>query len=138
MQALATQVRERPCCLVHGDAHAGNIYQDADGHGFVDWQILQTGEWSQDIAYHLAAVLTPEDRRAHERDLLEHYRDRLKAHGGPDIPPDEAWTRYRSGMIYGYYLWVITRKVDPAITCEFVRRLGLAVHDLESTRTVGL
>ena len=139
LQALAAQIRERPACLVHGDAHAGNIYVDAQGRfGLVDWQILQKGEWAQDVAYHIAAVLSPEDRRSHERALLDHYRDRLKALGGPDLHADEAWTRYRAAMVYGYFLWVITQKVEPAITLEFVRRLGLAVADLESYAVLGV
>ena len=138
LEALATQVRERLNCLVHGDAHAGNVYRDAEGRlGIVDWQVLQKGEWAQDVAYHLAAVLAPEDRRAHERDLLAFYRERLAALGGPVLDADDAWTRYRAGMVYGYYLWAITRKVEPALTNEFVRRLGTAVSDLESFAVVG-
>lgn len=138
LESLAAQVRERPACIVHGDAHAGNIYRNADGFGLVDWQVLQKGEWAQDVAYHLAAVLSPEDRRAHERDLLDYYRDRLKQAGGPDLDAEESWTRYRAAMVYGYYLWAITRKVTPEITHEFVRRLGLAVHDLDSFAAAGL
>jgi aminoglycoside phosphotransferase (APT) family kinase protein len=127
---LAAEVRERPNCLVHGDAHAGNVYRDADGRlGVVDWQILQKGEWAQDVAYHIAAVLTPEDRRAHERGLIDIYLERLAALGGPAIDREGAWARYRKATAYGYYLWAITRKVDPAIMVEFVRRLGLAVAD---------
>jgi thiamine kinase-like enzyme len=132
LESLAAKIRERPACLVHGDAHAGNIYRSADGFALVDWQILQKGEWAQDVAYHIAAVLSPEDRRTHERALLDHYRDRLKALGGPDLTAEDAWTRYRAAMVYGYFLWIITQKVEPAITHEFVRRLGLAVADLES------
>lgn len=137
LELFAQQVRASPACLVHGDAHAGNIYRTAQGYGLVDWQILQKGEWSQDVAYHLASVLSPEDRRTHERALLDHYRARLKALGGPDLPADEAWQRYRAAMVYGYYLWVITQKVEPAITNEFTRRLGLAVADLHSFDAIG-
>lgn len=137
LEALAAQGRARPGCLVHGDAHAGNVYRDARGRlGIVDWQVLQKGEWAQDVAYHLAAVLTPEDRRAHERALLDHYRERLRALGGPVLEAEEAWTRYRAAMIYGYYMWAITRKVDPPIIHAFVRRLGLAVSDLDSFAAV--
>jgi hypothetical protein len=133
LEALAAQTRKGPNCLIHGDAHAGNVYRDAEGRlGIVDWQILQKGGWAQDVAYHLASVLTPEERRAHERALLAQYLDRLRSLGGPAIGADEAWLRYRTGMVYGYYLWAITRKVEPEITLEFVRRLGLAVSDLES------
>jgi phosphotransferase family enzyme len=137
LETFAQQVREGPSCLVHGDAHAGNIYRSTQGYGLVDWQILQKGEWSQDVAYHLAAVLSPEDRRRHERALLDHYRARLKAMGGPDLAADTAWQRYRAAMVYGYYLWAITQKVEPAITNEFTRRLGLAVADLESFEAIG-
>jgi len=137
LERLAAQVRTRPNCLVHGDAHAGNVFRDAQSRlGLVDWQILQKGEWAQDVAYHLAAVLTPEDRRAHERHLLEHYLRRVAMLGGPIIDANEAWTRYRAAMVYGYFLWAITRKVDPDIIHEFVRRLGLAVDDLDSFSVV--
>ena len=133
LELLAAQVRAGPLCLVHGDAHAGNVYRQADGQlGLVDWQILQKGSWAMDVAYHLAAVLTPEERRAHERALLDEYRARLKAIGGPDIDADTAWRAYRAAMVYGYYLWAITRKVDQEITDTFVYRLGSAVDDLDA------
>jgi hypothetical protein len=137
LEMYARQVRERPSCLVHGDAHAGNIYRKDEHYGLVDWQILQKGEWAQDVAYHIAAVLSPEDRRQHERGLLDHYRMRLKALGGPELDTEDAWTRYRAAMIYGYYLWTITQKVEPAITNEFSRRLGLAVNELKSFGAIG-
>ena len=137
LESYAKQVRERPSCLIHGDAHAGNIYRKDGNYGLVDWQILQKGEWAQDVAYHIASVLSPEDRRKHERELLEHYLRRLKALGGPEFDADQAWTRYRAAMIYGYYLWAITQKVEPAITNEFFRRLGLAVYELDSFAAAG-
>jgi hypothetical protein len=134
--ALAAQIRTRPACLVHGDAHAGNIYRNAEGFGLVDWQVLQKGEWAQDVAYHLAAVLSLEDRRTHERSLLDHYRDRLAALGGPRLAAEEAWLRYRAAMLYGYFLWAITQRVDPEITEVFTYRLGTAVDDLDSYAVV--
>ena len=133
LKRLATAVSKGPRCFVHGDAHAGNVYRQSDGRlGLVDWQILQKGNWAQDVAYHLAAVLLPEDRRTHERALLDAYRDRLKALGGPELAPDGAWQSYRVATVYGYFLWAITRKVEPEITNEFVRRLGTAVDDLKA------
>jgi hypothetical protein len=139
LEALAADVRGRPLCLVHGDAHAGNVYRDADGAlGLVDWQILQKGSWAIDVAYHLASVLPPEVCRANERDLLADYCTRLRAYDGPEIPADEAWRSYRIAMVYGYYLWSITRKVEPEIIDTFVYRLGTAVHDLESFEVLGV
>ena len=133
IERLAAEFREGPLCLVHGDAHAGNIYREANGQlGIVDWQVLQKSHWALDIAYHLAAVLTPQERRANERALLTEYCGRLKALGGLDIDANTAWRSYRIAIVYGYYMWAITRKVDPVIINEFVYRLGTAVDDLQS------
>jgi hypothetical protein len=131
---LAERFGKEPSSLVHGDAHAGNLYKLPNGKdiGLIDWQLIQRGYWALDVAYHLGAALTPEDRRANERDLLGHYLDRRAAHGATKIDKDVAWEHYRMAMLYGYYLWGVTRRVDPVIIVEFVRRLGLAVHELES------
>jgi len=138
LERLAVEVRAGPSCFVHGDAHAGNVYRRADGElGLVDWQILQIGNWAQDVAYHLAAVLSPEDRRQHERSLLDDYLARLTAAGGPDLDREQAWRQYRTAVVYGYYLWSITRKVDADIIDEFVHRLGTAAHDLDSFALLG-
>lgn len=138
LERLAAEVRAGPTCFVHGDAHAGNVYRQADGTlGLVDWQILQTGNWAQDVAYHLAAVLTPESRRSNERALLDDYLARLSAAGGPELDREQAWRRYRVAVVYGYYLWSITRKVDADIIDEFVHRLGTAAHDLGSFALLG-
>ena len=77
-------------------------------------------------------MLTPEDRRSHERALLDDYLTQLKAEGGPDLDRSQAWREYRVAVVYGYYLWSITRKVDADIIDEFVHRLGTAAHDLDS------
>lgn len=139
LEALAAEVRAGPLCLVHGDAHAGNIYREADGTlGLVDWQILQKGSWAMDVAYHLAAVLTSDVRRANERALLADYGARIKALGGPEMGEEAAWRAYRVALVYGYYLWAITRKVEAEITNTFVQRLGTAVSDLESFEALGV
>lgn len=139
LERLAADVRDDPMCLVHGDAHAGNVYREADGAlGLVDWQILQKGSWAMDVGYHLAAVLTPDDRRMHERHLLAEYCTLVKSLGGADIDCDAAWRSYRIAMIYGYFLWAITRKVEPEIINAFVHRLGTAADDLHSFDLLGV
>ena len=133
LESLAAEVRSGPLCLVHGDAHAGNIYRDAGGAlGLVDWQIVQKCHWAMDVAYHLASVLTVEDRRTHERALLAEYCARVHSLGGPEVGKEEAWRAYRIAAVYGYYLWAITRKVEPKIINTFMARLGGAVDDLDS------
>jgi hypothetical protein len=41
-------------------------------------------------------------------------------------------------VVYGYYLWSITRRVDPAIIKVFGSRLGAAVTRHDSYRVLGL
>jgi hypothetical protein len=129
---LARRGKTLPACLIHGDAHAGNVFEMDGETGLIDWQLLQRGHWSLDIAYHTAAVLTVEDRRANEQDLLRHYLDRLAAHGGEAPDWDEAWLHYRQSLAYGFLLWGITLRVEPAIIHAFVERLGTAVADHDS------
>lgn len=135
--ALTKFAQNTPNSLVHGDAHAGNVYVSADGVGLVDWQILQRGLWAQDVAYHIASSTIPEFRRTYERELVDYYRDALARQGGPSLAANEAWESYRIAMLYGYFLWSITRKVDPEVTHEFVHRLGTAVSDLDSFTALG-
>jgi len=124
-------------CLVHGDAHAGNVFEQDGTCGVVDWQLLQRGHWSQDIAYHIAAVLTVADRREHEQALLAHYLERLAAHGASAPTWDEAWLHYRQSLAYGLFLWAITIRVQPEIIWEFNHRLGTAVADHGSLELLG-
>ena len=127
-RALAALDAKRPQTLVHGDAHAGNIYETQDGPGLIDWQLLQRGGWSLDVAYHICAVLDVKDAESQERRLLGHYLETARGLGVNVPDADTAWAQYRESVVYGYYLWAITRRVDPAITNVFVNRLGNAVR----------
>lgn len=125
--------------LVHGDSHAGNIYRDENGDtGIIDWQLLQSGGWALDVAYHICATLPFEVAEREERNLLGHYIGVMRAKGFAMPDADESWRRYREAAIYGYYLWAITRRVDPPIIEQFVDRLGRAVTRLESHKLLGI
>ena len=130
--------RARPRCLLHGDAHVGNLYLDASGQPcLVDWQLVQGGPWYLDVGYHIASTVGVEDRRRSERDLLAHYLERLAAEGGEVPPWDEAWRSIGVGMLYGFFLWAITLKVAPPITTVMLERLGTAVADHAAFSSVG-
>jgi hypothetical protein len=141
MKALAHQDTQQKQTLVHGDAHAGNIYRIADGSGppgLIDWQLLQKGSWALDVPYHICAVLEATDAEREERRLLSHYLDTVRSLGGDTPDPEAAWMQYRACIVYGFYLWSITRRVDPAITNVFVQRLGRAVTRHDSYRLLGV
>ena len=139
LKALAAVDASRPQYLIHGDSHTGNIYRTADGPGLIDWQLLQRGSWALDVAYHIAAVLPVEIAEREERTLLQHYLDTMRRVGhAVQESDDEAWAAYRASLVYGYYLWAITRRVEPVIINLFVNRLGQAVTRHESHRLLGL
>jgi hypothetical protein len=119
--------------VIHGDTHVGNTFLDADGHpGLVDWQLVQRGLWCMDVAYAIASALEPGQRAAAERDLLRHYLDCLAAEGVSPPSFDAAWDEYRRVMPYGFFLWGITLFVSQDIITILLRRIGTAVHELES------
>ena len=125
-----------PQCLLHGDAHVGNLYLDAARRpNLVDWQLVQSGPWYLDVGYHIGCTLRPEERRRAEWDLLAHYLDRLRFET-PDPPSwDEARRSVGIGLVYGFFLWAITLKVSPPITTAMLGRLGSAVADHEAYAT---
>lgn len=135
---LADRDAGRPQFLVHGDAHAGNVFRTAEGPGLIDWQLLQRGGWALDLAYHIAAVLPVDVAAAEERRLLGHYLGEMRSLGCEMPGEEEAWALYREAPVYGLYLWAITRRVEPAIIETFVPRLGLAVERLGSFGLLGV
>jgi hypothetical protein len=138
LDALARRHDPADYCFIHGDSHGGNVWEGPDGVGLIDWQVLQRGHWSIDVAYHMAAALDVEDRRRSERELLTHYLDCLARHGGTPPDPETAWGQYLAAAPYGFFMWGITLRVDPPIIRRFVTRLGLAVADHGSFELLGV
>jgi aminoglycoside phosphotransferase (APT) family kinase protein len=138
MKALAARDAQWPEFLIHGDAHAGNLYRIQEGMGLIDWQLFQRGGWALDLAYHLNAVLPTEIAEVEERRLLGEYLAMMRAHDMPMPDEEEAWVQYRESVAYGYYLWAITRRVDPPIIVQFTDRLGKAVMRHDSFGLLGV
>jgi hypothetical protein len=137
-ERLLENIRQLACdlqsaedgCLLHGDAHVGNLFLDSAGRPcLVDWQLVQRGPWYLDVGYHIGCALSPGERRAHESELLSHYLDCLRAQGVDPPSWEEAWRSIGIGMVYGLFLWAITLKVAPPIIAAMLERLGGAVSD---------
>lgn len=96
-------------CIVHGDAHLGNIYfTDAGEPKFLDWQVVHSGYWAHDVAYLLAGALSVVDHRQSEQDLLAHYAAELERHGAAAPRWEDMWLAYRRDIIHGYVSWFLT------------------------------
>jgi aminoglycoside phosphotransferase (APT) family kinase protein len=126
-------------CVIHADTHSGNSYLDAEGRAcWLDWQIVQRGNWATDIAYHLATVLAIDDRRAHEAELLRHYLAELDVLGAPAPTWDDAWDLYTRSFSYGYFLWVITRISSREVVLIHIPRIAAALEDHDTFRRLGV
>jgi hypothetical protein len=121
-----------PVTLLHADAHIGNTYVlPDDGVGFLDWQVVRRGNWSQDLGYFLVGSLTIEDRQAHEQALVEAYVDELGL-----VDPSEAWLRYRASAVYGLTIWLSTLGTDGyqrhEVSLALAERYAAAHLDLDA------
>lgn len=117
--------------LSHGDAHVGQIYLDPQaGPAFLDWQGVCLAPWASDVAYFIGGALSADDRRAHERNLLDHYRDVLAGAGGPVLDAEEAWLSYRQHALHGF-IWALTpTHLQPEpVVIELARRYLAAIDD---------
>ncbi|MGH2794445.1 MAG: phosphotransferase [Actinomycetota bacterium] len=134
VQTMWERNKEAPRCFIHGDPHLGNMYFESDGSpGFLDWQGAMCGTWAHDVTYFLISSLDIEDRRAHERALLEHYLDRLASYGAPAPGFDDAWLAYRRNVMHGF-MWVVNpEELQPEdVNTACATRFATAAVDLES------
>jgi hypothetical protein len=135
-RAVAALIDTPPHTVMHGDAHPGNMYFHGGKAGLLDWQAVRRGHPSRELAYTLITSLTPEDRRANQRELIDDYRRALAAAGGPDLDRDDLWLRFRQGALYGYVAPLITAGMGGMqvedIAMEGLRRAVVALDDLET------
>lgn len=131
-------VEEEDATLLHGDCHVGNTYiLPNGGAGLLDWQLSIRGCWAHDVTYLLVTSLSPEERRTHQRELLEHYLRELEGQPGVEVLPsfDRAWSLYRRCPVWGLVIgWLICppENYGADITTANITRLVEACRDLDS------
>lgn len=130
-----------PCTLLHGDAHVGNTYRTKDGErGYLDFQLSARGFCMHDVSYTIVTSLTVKDRRLHERNLINGYRERLidlGVHKPPSI--DILFEEYRRAMAWNLYIGWLTSPTENygwEITVGNLIRLATAYRDLDSAQAI--
>jgi len=121
-------------CLIHGDAHCGNLYLSRDGSpAYIDWQVVMRGHWAHDIAYFICSSLSPSDRRHGESDLIDHYLAVLGEQGVTSPGFDTAWLEYRRHVFYNF-VWILCppewQPEEVCIPCS--ERACIAIEDLDA------
>lgn len=128
-----------PHTINHGDAHVAQLYRiPGNAPAFLDWQTACLAPWSHDVAYFLASALDVEDRRIHERTLLDHYRGALHSAGGPALTEDEAWLDYRRHSLHGFAWMCVPTVMQPSgVVAAMASRYAAAIEDLDPFTLLG-
>ena len=100
VEALHAAWTSGPHTVVHGDPHIGNLFDDGGRTGFLDWGIINVNTPLRDVSYFLSMALTVDDRRTHERALLDHWLDIWNASAAHPIGRDDAWLAHRVHAAY--------------------------------------
>jgi aminoglycoside phosphotransferase (APT) family kinase protein len=130
-----------PESVIHGDYRLDNLLFGTTGGGppiaVVDWQTHLWGDPLADVSYFIGAGLVADDRRAHERELVESYRQAMAAMG-VTLDADECWTRYRLHAIAGWHMAVFAAMVvvrtdrGDEMFCTMANRHGRQILDLDT------
>jgi hypothetical protein len=90
----------------------------------------------RDVSYFLVNSVDTDLRRRHERELLAHYLDVLRAHGVASVDADAAWEEYRLFALYTWIAISVTAAAPglqpPAVVRRACQRSGTALDDLAS------
>jgi hypothetical protein len=125
--------RSLPQCVIHGDIHLGNLYEDADGSpGFFD-SLASTAPGMLEVAYHISGSLDSSDRRRWEGSLIQLYLDELARNGVATPSFDEALRWYTVLLLYGHFIF-FTNEVERQnenLNCAVVSRVSAAMVDLD-------
>ena len=93
--------------LVHSDFRAENMLFGESGRTtVVDWQTITESCCMADTAYFLGGSLDTDERRSHEQELVEHYRQCLNAEG-VSLSKDECWQQYREFSLQGLMITIL-------------------------------
>lgn len=97
--------------VVHADYRLDNLLFVDDGRiGVVDFQTVTHASGALDLAYFIGAGLVTEERRKHERELVERWVAGLGGYG-VSLGFEEAWSEYRRFTFAGYMMAVIASMI---------------------------
>jgi hypothetical protein len=137
-------LRHSAMTVTHGDPRVDNILFD-DSMGapeaiLIDWQVTGLRNALHDVGYFLSTSIAVEDRRAHERALLDGYAEAFGT--GRGYAMDRIIDDYRVQLVSGLMTVIAAAAVLPdepranALLAALLERTCAAVHDWRSLEAV--
>jgi hypothetical protein len=127
--------------LIHSDPRVDNIMFEDRPEGIaawiIDWQLPSAGDPQHDIAYFLSGSVSPADRRACERGLVQEYAALIRR-AVPDYSDKEALESYRRNIVSGLWLTIIaTAAIDQSehnanLIVALIERNCAAIRDWDA------
>ena len=94
--------------VTHGDYRLDNtMFGGPYPLAVVDWQSPGIGNAGQDLAYWVGTSLQPQERREHDRELVEHYYNELARYEIGDYSLEQCQLDYRQFAVAGWNMAVI-------------------------------
>ncbi|HEY0958060.1 MAG TPA: phosphotransferase [Novosphingobium sp.] len=125
---------EQPFCVVHGDTHLGNLYEEEDGTpGFFD-TLARRESGLLEASYHIVNAMDPIDRRKYDRDLIRHYRDVLIANGANPPSMASMMHQFAAYISVNYVTFVVNQPTyqSEAFNTVHAMRAAQAMMDHDS------
>jgi hypothetical protein len=115
---LHRRMGQGPQALIHGDFRLDNfMFGVAEGHRpfvMLDMQASIVTKSIHDVAYLLTQSMDVDLRRAHERRLVNDYREALVGLGVADYTAEQCWEDYRTAALHCLeYALVIAGSLEP-------------------------
>jgi thiamine kinase-like enzyme len=132
----------RDVTLIHGDAHAWNVFMPRTGGDDVrlfDWDSWRIGVAASDLAYLMALHWYPDRRRRLERRLLDRYHSTLLEQGVGGYDRNALDEDYRWAALWQITtpVWQATYDIPAVIWWNHMERIMLAVDDLGCRELLG-
>ncbi len=131
------ELADSPITMAHGDFRLDNLFFDNAELKVIDWQICIKTVGGYDVGYFLSQSLTIEDRRNHETELLERYRNTLSGLGF-DYPQDRLMEDYRRSVLFCLAYPVqgsaaaLVNERAVQLVAEMFKRVTTAIEDLDA------
>lgn len=123
---------ELPNCVVHGDTHLGNLYEEQDGTpGFFD-SLARREAGIMEVTYHICNAMDPVDRRRHERDLIAHYRGELARHGVKVPSLADFMHQYATFLVINYVTFIVNETTYQTESFNTVHAVRAAVAMMDN------